>query len=237
MDDAELEHEVDELVLPSPFDFEHQTLLYVAGDLPLPSQPAFVLRAAERMSQLIDMTAGRALVLFTSYRNLTATRELLQSQLDYPLLCQGTAPRTALLERFRDEVSSVLLATASFWEGVDVVGESLSLVIIDKLPFAVPDDPLVAARLDALRERGEVPFTSYQLPQALLALRQGFGRLIRHRSDRGVVALLDRRVLDKSYGRFLLRNLPPAPRTTDLLRVRAFCRDNLSLSADRSGQG
>ena len=131
----------------------------------------------------------------------------------------------------------MLLATASFWEGVDVAGESLSLVIMDKLPFAVPDDPLTAARIDRLRRRGESPFLSYQLPQALLALRQGFGRLIRHRSDRGVVALLDRRVLEKGYGRFLLDNLPPAPRTSDLLRVRAFCKE-LSLKPGlRPGQG
>jgi ATP-dependent DNA helicase DinG len=216
---------VEEQILPSPFDFERQALLYLPQDLPAPAQRQFILRAAERISQLIDMTGGRALVLFTSYRNLMAARDLLANQVSYPLLCQGTQPRSVLLERFRTEVSSVLLATASFWEGVDVVGESLSLVIMDKLPFAVPDDPLIAARIERLRQRGESPFLSYQLPQALLALRQGFGRLIRHRTDRGVVALLDRRVLEKGYGRFLLDNLPPTPRTSDLLRVRAFCKE------------
>lgn len=215
---------VEEQILPSPFDFERQALLYLPRDLPAPAQRQFILRAAERISQLIDMTGGKALVLFTSYRNLQAAQKLLVGQVSYPLLCQGAQPRSVLLERFRTEVNSVLLATASFWEGVDVVGASLSLVIMDKLPFAVPDDPLTAARIDRLRQRGESPFWTYQLPQALLALRQGFGRLIRHRTDRGVVALLDRRVLDKGYGRFLLDNLPPAPRTSDLLRVRAFCK-------------
>jgi ATP-dependent DNA helicase DinG len=218
---------VSELVLPSPFDFERQTLLYLPRDLPEPASKDFIFRASERMSQLIDITAGRALVLFTSYRNMQAALELLQGQLSYPILCQGTRPRSVLLERFRRQISSVLLATASFWEGVDVVGESLSLVCIDKLPFAVPDDPLTAARMELLERRGQPPFTSYQLPQASLALKQGFGRLVRHRSDQGVVAILDRRILTRSYGRTLLESLPPSPRTSDLLRVRAFCKERL----------
>jgi ATP-dependent DNA helicase DinG len=222
---------VTELVLPSPFDFERQTLLYLPRDLPEPASSDFIFRASERMSQLIDITAGRALVLFTSYRNMQSAFELLQRQLSYPILCQGTRPRSVLLERFRRQVSSVLLATASFWEGVDVVGESLSLVCIDKLPFAVPDDPLTAARMELLEQRGQPPFTSYQLPQALLALKQGFGRLVRHRTDQGVVAILDRRILTRSYGRTLLDNLPPSPRTSDLLRVRAFCKERLRRDA------
>ncbi len=226
--------DVEELVLPSPFAFERQALLYAPRDLPHPASPEFVLHASERMCQLIDITGGRALCLFTSYRHLQAARSILAAQLDYPLLCQGEAPRSRLLERFRREVASVLLATASFWEGVDVIGESLSLVIIDKLPFAVPSDPLTAARIEALRERGEEPFTAYQLPQAALALRQGFGRLIRHRADRGIVAILDRRLHEKAYGGVLLESLPPCPRTSDLLRVRAFGRE-LGLSTSAGG--
>jgi ATP-dependent DNA helicase DinG len=222
--------EVTELVLPSPFAFERQVLLYVPRDLPDPSRPEFLLRAAERMCQLIDLTAGRALVLFTSYRNLQAAREVLSAQLDYPVLCQGEAPRGLLLSRFRREVQSVLLATSSFWEGVDVVGESLSLVIIDKLPFAVPVDPLTSARIEVLRERGEEPFQRFQLPQAALSLRQGFGRLVRHRSDRGIVAILDRRLHQRSYGPALLDSLPRSPRTSDLLHVRAFAKNVLGFA-------
>jgi ATP-dependent DNA helicase DinG len=218
---------VEELVLPSPFDFERQLLLYLPLDLPQAADPGFILAASERISQLCDITHGRALVLFTSYRHLEAAHRHLRAHLDYPLLCQGEAPRSLLLDRFRREVSSVLLATASFWEGVDVVGESLSLLIMDKLPFAVPGDPLVAARIELLRERGEDPFVAYQLPQAALTLKQGFGRLLRHRHDRGIVAVLDRRLQERRYGRQLLACLPPCPRTTDLLRVRRYACETL----------
>jgi ATP-dependent DNA helicase DinG len=227
LDEAE---EAEELILPSPFDFARQALLYVPGDLPHPQRREFILRASERMSQLIDITAGRALVLFTSYRNLRAARELLIGHLDYPVLCQGDQPRALLLQRFREDVSSVLLATASFWEGVDVVGEALSLVIMDKLPFASPSDPLTAARIELMAERGDDPFLLYQLPQAALSLKQGFGRLIRHREDRGIVAVLDRRLSEMSYGRALLASLPPCPRTSDLLRVRAFAKEVLHIT-------
>lgn len=220
---------VEELVLPSPFDFERQVLLYLPRDLPPPADARFMLAASERISQLCDITGGRALVLFTSYRHLEAAHRYLSQHLDYPLLCQGEAPRSLLLDRFRREVTSVLLATASFWEGVDVVGESLSLLIMDKLPFAVPGDPLVAARIDLLRERGEDPFVAYQLPHAALTLKQGFGRLLRHRRDRGIVAVLDRRLHERRYGQALLACLPPCPRTTDLLRVRRFAREELGL--------
>ncbi len=214
--------EVEELVLPSPFDFDTQALLYLARDLPRPNHPDFVERICRRIEELLHVSGGRALVLFTSYRNLRGARELLDGRLPWPLLCQGDRPRSALLERFRQETSSVLLATASFWEGVDVVGESLSLVIMDKLPFAVPDDPLTAARMELLREAGKDPFDTFQLPQAALALKQGFGRLIRHRSDRGVVAMLDCRLVQSRYGKVLLDSLPPCPRTSDLNRVAAF---------------
>ena len=217
--------EVEELVLPSPFDFSTQALLYVARDLPRPNRPDFVERICQRIEELLHISGGRALVLFTSYRNLRGARELLQGRVPWPLLCQGDRPRSALLERFREETTSVLLATASFWEGVDVVGESLSLVIIDKLPFAVPDDPLTAARMELLREAGKDPFDAYQLPQAALALKQGFGRLIRHRSDRGVVAMLDCRLVQSRYGKVLLDSLPTCPRTSDLDRVAAFFKE------------
>ena len=224
------DEEVEELVLPSPFDFERQVLLYLPRDLPHPRHADFIFRAAERISQLIDITGGRALVLFTSYRNLQSARTLLRAALSYPILCQGEQPRSLLLERFRRNVTSVLLATASFWEGVDVVGESLSLVIIDKLPFAVPTDPLIAARMALIEERGENAFSRYQLPQAALSLKQGFGRLIRHRGDQGIVSVLDRRLWERSYGKELLATLPPCPRTSDLLRVRAFSKEVLQLS-------
>jgi ATP-dependent DNA helicase DinG len=218
----ELDEQVEELVLPSPFDFAGQALLYTPRDLPLPNSPQFIGGACGRVEQLLELSAGRALVLFTSHRNLEAARALLVGRLDFPLLVQGERPRTLLLEQFREQVSSVLLATASFWEGVDVAGEALSLVIIDKLPFAVPDDPLTAARIERLRSQGRDPFVAYQLPQAALSLKQGFGRLIRHRSDRGVVAVLDRRLVERGYGRTLLSALPPCPQTTDLDQVRAF---------------
>ncbi len=224
------DEEVEELVLPSPFNFERQVLLYLPRDLPLPQSADFILRAAERISQLIDITGGRALVLFTSYRNLQSARTLLRAALQYPILCQGEQPRSLLLEQFRENVTSVLLATASFWEGVDVVGESLSLVVIDRLPFAVPTDPLIAARMELIEQRGENAFTQYQLPQAALSLKQGFGRLIRHRGDRGIVTVLDRRLWERSYGKDLLSALPACPRTSDLLRVRAFSKEVLRLS-------
>ena len=213
---------VDELVLPSPFDFEKQALLYAPRDLPRPNEPQFVPRICDRIEELLQISRGRALVLFTSYRNLTGARELLQDVLPYTVLCQGDRPRSMLLEQFRQETSSVLLATASFWEGVDVVGESLSLVVMDKLPFAVPDDPLTSARMEHLKETGQDPFAKYQLPQAALSLKQGFGRLIRHRGDRGVVAVLDCRLVKSRYGRFLMDSLPPCPRTWHLDRVRQF---------------
>lgn len=223
---------VNELVLPSPFDFPKQALLYTPRDLPRPNNPQFVERICDRIVELLNLSRGRALVLFTSYRNLAGARELLAGQLPYTVLCQGDRPRSVLLDQFRQETSSVLLATASFWEGVDVVGESLSLVVMDKLPFAVPDDPLTSARMERLKESGQDPFVKYQLPQAALSLKQGFGRLIRHRNDRGVVAVLDCRLVQSRYGRFLLDSLPPCPRTTDLDQVAEF----FSATAAASGE-
>jgi ATP-dependent DNA helicase DinG len=198
-------------VLPSPFDFSRQTVLYVPRDMPSPRDPKFLQRVAEEVLALTHASRGRAFVLFTSFANLYATRDLIADRIQFPLLVQGEAPRSELLDRFRVTPGAVLLATSSFWEGVDVVGEQLSCVIIDKLPFAVPGDPLVSARIDWLESRGASGFHDYQVPMAILGLKQGLGRLIRSRSDRGVLALLDSRVVRMSYGERFLASLPPFP--------------------------
>ncbi len=206
---------VRQVQVPSPFDYTEQAALYLPTHLPDPSAPGFIEAAAEEIVRLCEVTGGRAFVLFTSLRNMQRAHALALNRLPYQVLLQGERPKQQLLEAFRAE-PSVLFAAHSFWEGVDVPGEALSLVIIDRLPFASPGDPLVAARIRQLEGRGEEPFGSYQLPEAALTLRQGFGRLIRTRSDRGVVALLDRRILTKSYGRAFLGSLPPARRVQDL---------------------
>jgi ATP-dependent DNA helicase DinG len=195
----------------SPFRYDRQALLYVAPDLPDPNPDGFAARAAARMAELCAVTAGRALLLFTSFRNLRVAEAHLRETLPFPLLVQGERPR------------HLLLATQSFWEGVDIPGEALSLVVMDKIPFAVPDDPLTAARIDRIRDDGGEPFNDYQLPRAALALKQGFGRLIRTRTDRGIVAVLDGRVARKTYGATLIASLPPdCPRTELLEDVVAF---------------
>jgi ATP-dependent DNA helicase DinG len=208
---------------PSPFRYAKQALIYVATDLPDPTADRFPAAAAERALELCRASGGRALLLFTSFRNLRVAEEILRADGSFPLLVQGERPRHVLLAALREKVGSVLLATQSFWEGVDVPGEALSLVMIDRLPFAVPDDPLTAARISRIREEGGDPFGSYQLPRAALALKQGFGRLIRTRRDRGVVALLDGRILRRPYGNLLLASLPPdCPRTETLDDVTHF---------------
>jgi ATP-dependent DNA helicase DinG len=208
---------------PSPFRYDRQALLYLAPDLPDPRDDRFAAAAARRMAELCAITAGRALLLFTSFRNLRAAEAHLREVLPFPLLVQGERPRHLLLASMRERIGSVLLATQSFWEGVDVPGEALSLVVMDKVPFAVPDDPLTQARIDRIRDDGGEPFLDYQLPRAALALKQGFGRLIRTRSDRGIVALLDGRVARKPYGATLIASLPPdCPRTELLEDVAAF---------------
>jgi ATP-dependent DNA helicase DinG len=214
------------LELPSPFDYARQAMLYLPRDLPEPTDPGFIDAAVWRMEDLLAVTRGRAFLLFTSYRNLRAAVEQLRgAALPWRLLVQGERPRHALLEEFRRDVSSVLCATGSFWEGVDVMGEALQLVVIDKLPFAPPDDPIGAARSELLRERGRDAFRDYQLPRAALSLKQGFGRLIRHREDRGIVAVLDRRILSRGYGRTFLRSLPEGcQKTSDLDAVRDWWR-------------
>ncbi len=202
---------VRELSVESPFDYASQAALYTPPHLPEPNAPGFLEALAEELIQLTYLTDGRCFALFTSLRNMEAVHQLSKNRLPYQILLQGERPKTALLDAFRAE-PSVLFASHSFWEGVDVPGDALSLVVIDRLPFASPGDPLVAARIDQLKERGEEPFSAYQLPEAILALRQGFGRLIRTQKDRGIVAVLDRRITQKAYGRAFLSSLPKARR-------------------------
>jgi ATP-dependent DNA helicase DinG len=202
---------VAELAVPSSFDYARQAALYLPTHLPEPNEAGFVQSVAAEVLALTELVGGRAFVLFTSLRNMDAVHALLADRLPWPVLKQGDAPKHVLLEAFR-AAPSVLFASHSFWEGVDVPGEALSLVVMDKLPFASPGHPLTAARIEKLEAQGEEPFSAYQLPEAALALRQGFGRLIRTRLDRGIVALLDVRVSRRAYGRQLVHSLPPAKR-------------------------
>ena len=200
-----------EVSVGSPFDFSTQAALYVPTHLPEPNAPGFLEAACEELLALAQVTSGRAFFLFTSKRNMEAAHALLKDRLPCPALLQGERPKRALLEAFAQS-PTVLFATHTFWEGVDVPGPALSLVVIDRLPFASPGDPRVAARIEQLQARGENPFTGYQLPEAAICLRQGFGRLIRSKDDRGIVAVLDRRLATRPYGRAFLQSLPPARR-------------------------
>jgi ATP-dependent DNA helicase DinG len=211
-----------DVVLPSEFDHARQAILYLPRRMPDPRQPDFTARAADEVIGILERTEGRAFVLFTSYASLGAVRERVARALPYPLLTQGTAPRGVLLDTFRRTPNAVLFATSSFWQGVDVVGDALSCVIIDKLPFASPSDPIVAARLEAIAARGGDPFGSLQVPLAILTLLQGLGRLLRHRDDRGVLAILDPRIQTMGYGRRFLASLPPAPITRELDDIARF---------------
>jgi ATP-dependent DNA helicase DinG len=211
-----------EVRLPSEFDFRTQAILYLPPAMPSPKQPAFASAAAREIVAILERTRGRAFVLFTSYAMLRAVQPVLASALDFPIFVQGAAPRSTLLRQFRTTPHAVLLATSSFWQGVDVVGEALSCVIVDRLPFASPADPVVSARLEAIAERGGDGFAELQVPLAILTLLQGLGRLIRHRRDRGVLAVLDPRIRTMAYGRRFLASLPPAPVTGDLAEVSRF---------------
>lgn len=211
--------------LPPPFDYENQALLYLPTDLPPPNDGVFPEAVTERLFEILTATRGRAFCLFTSYRVLNAVKDGLAGRLPYRILVQGEKPKGALLEEFKADVSSVLLATSAFWEGVDVPGEALSAVIIDKLPFASPGDPLVAARSRFHEAQGGNAFKDIHVPKAILALKQGLGRLLRRRGDRGVMAVLDVRVTTKSYGRRFVTGLPPAPITRDLADVENFFFD------------
>jgi ATP-dependent DNA helicase DinG len=212
----------DEIRLMSEFDFAEQAILYLPPRMPDPRSSDFATAAGRQVIELLKRTRGRAFVLFTSYATLRSVQAIAEMALDYPILVQGTAPRTELLRQFRATPHSVLFATSSFWQGVDVVGDALSCVIIDKLPFASPADPVTAARIDAIRAQGGEPFDEYQVPLAILALQQGLGRLIRHRKDRGVLAVLDPRLKTKGYGRRFIASLPPAPVVHDLAAVEGF---------------
>src|SRR5688500_12295611 len=206
----------------SPFDFPRQALLYVPKAMPDPGEAGFTEAVIEAALPVLRASEGRAFLLFTTLRALRKAHELLQGRIPYPLLVQGTGSRSQLLARFRALGNAVLLGSQSFWEGVDVRGEALSLVVIDKLPFAPPDDPVLAARIEDIKSRGGNPFNELQLPQAVLQLKQGAGRLIRDKTDRGVLMLCDPRLVTRPYGARILKSLPPMKFTRSLGEVQAF---------------
>jgi len=214
------------LAVAGLFDYSKQALLYIPQDLPDPRDARFPNAAADLILRLLELSRGRAFVLFTSYAQMRQVYDRVSWKTPFPTLLQGTGPRSALLEEFKSTPNCVLFATSSFWQGVDVPGDQLSMVIIDKLPFAVPSDPVVEARIRAIRERGGNPFYEYQIPEAALALKQGFGRLIRSRSDRGVLVLLDNRITKQRYGRVFFDSLPDYRFTTDIRDVEDFWRQS-----------
>ncbi len=215
-----------ENALPHEFDYQSQALLYLPQKMPDVRDPGFAAKAADEIVALLEHSRGRAFCLFTSYAQMNDLFERVRNRVDFPLLLQGTAPRSVLLERFKNTRHAVLFATSSFWQGVDVPGEQLSCVIVDRLPFAVPSDPIVAARVRALQEEGRNPFSEFQVPQAVLALKQGFGRLIRTKTDRGVLALLDTRISRMPYGKIFLESLPQYRTTQDLAEVERFLSED-----------
>jgi ATP-dependent DNA helicase DinG len=211
------------LQFPSPFDYEGRTLLYVPEkDFPEPADPSYNDKICRRVFELLQISQGRALVLFTSLKAMDMMADFLETRLSYPVLVQGRSSRQALLARFKETTDSVLLAVASFWEGVDVPGDALSCVIIDKLPFEVPSDPVIQARIQAITDGGGKPFIDFQVPRAILTLRQGVGRLMRAATDCGVIAIMDIRLFSKGYGRSFRASLPPAAVVRSLDEVRDF---------------
>jgi ATP-dependent DNA helicase DinG len=214
--------QADEIRLASEFDFRQQAILYLPPKMPDPRSENFAVAASREVVEILRRTRGRAFVLFTSYATMRAVQAMAEMALNYPIFAQGTAPRSQLLNQFRSTPHAVLFATSSFWQGVDVVGEALSCVIVDKIPFASPGDPITAARIEQIRARGGDPFGDYQVPLAILALQQGLGRLIRHRRDRGVLAVLDPRLRTMGYGRRFVASLPAAPIVHDLGSIESF---------------
>jgi ATP-dependent DNA helicase DinG len=222
--------EARELVVPSHFKYGEQALLYLPPEMPDPRDPEFPEAAARCIRRVLELSRGRAFCLFTSYAQMRDLYARLMPVLDFPILLHGTAPRKALLEEFRTTPNAVLFGTSSFWQGVDVQGEALSCVIIDRLPFAVPSDPVIQARMKTIEEAGGKPFSDYQVPAAVLTLKQGFGRLIRSLEDRGVLVLLDPRIRTKRYGETFLASLPPYRLTDTITDVEKFFRDKADSS-------
>ncbi|MFV9615747.1 MAG: ATP-dependent DNA helicase, partial [Gammaproteobacteria bacterium] len=218
-------------VWDSPFDYEKQSLLYLPDNLPQPSEPAYTKQLMQAAVPVLHASQGRAFVLFTSYYAMYKARDYLKQMLPYELLVQGDFPKHQLLEKFRQADNAILLGTSSFWEGVDVRGESLSCVIIDKLPFASPGDPVMQARIEAIKQHGGQPFMEFQVPQAVIALKQGVGRLIRDVNDTGVLMIGDPRLKQKSYGRIFLNSLPSMPVTSDVKDVENFFSSLPTLSS------
>jgi ATP-dependent DNA helicase DinG len=217
-----------ELIAESNYDYESQALLYLPPQMPDPRDAGFTEAAAAEIIQLVQASQGRAFVLCTSNSSMQALRQMVEPEIPFPVLMQGEGSRTGLLDKFRQTPHSVLFATASFWQGVDVRGEALSCVIIDKLPFAVPTDPVVAARQRQIDDQGGSSFTEYSVPSAIIALKQGLGRLIRSATDRGVLAILDPRLTTKAYGQKFLASLPPSPITRRISEVEDFFARNVS---------
>ncbi len=217
-----LEEVTDELILDSSFDWQQQTLLYLPSHLPDPNRPSFLPQAADEIRQILEKTQGRAFLLFTSTKNMEEAFRILRAQIPFTCFLQGERPKSALIQAFKEDVHSVLFATASFWEGVDIQGESLSCVIIDRLPFSWPNEPIMEGRLERIASAGASPFWDYQVPSAIILLKQGLGRLIRTRQDHGLLTILDTRLLTRSYARAFWESLPPCPVVHDREAIEHF---------------